>query len=284
MGSSQSQSQPLKPEPGLKELVPGNSPVVDIVAIHGLDGNRELSWTAHNSVLWLRDLLPADIPDARIFTYGYNAATSERLQLSKLTIHDHAEQLINKVVQERESDNTSSRPIIFIAHSMGGIVLKFALILANKFNKDHLERNRSFSARTEGILYIGTPHQGTKAAQRLVEIYSIHAKVSQALTKDLVEQSEMLQDQIADYNPISGNYRTKFYYESYATKLANGRTLLLVPRHSAVVPGAVNVEPIALMKDHVDLIRFTDKEDDDYKSIMRAISSMIGEISGGRVT
>ncbi|KAF8526913.1 hypothetical protein BU17DRAFT_40230, partial [Hysterangium stoloniferum] len=123
---------------GLKELAPGDSPVVDIVTIHGLDGDRELSWTAHDGVLWLKDLLPADIPDARIFTYGYDAATSEGPQLSKLTIHDHAEQLINKVVKERESDNTSSRPIIFIAYGMGGIVWKFVSTFTTRIFPDRI--------------------------------------------------------------------------------------------------------------------------------------------------
>jgi hypothetical protein len=42
-----------------------------IVAIHGLDGDREISWM----VLWLRDLLPKEIPYARTLSYGYNANT-----------------------------------------------------------------------------------------------------------------------------------------------------------------------------------------------------------------
>ncbi|KAF8526911.1 hypothetical protein BU17DRAFT_40185 [Hysterangium stoloniferum] len=63
-----SQSQPVKSQVGLKELAPGDSPVVDIIAIHGLDG-QELFWTAHNGVLWLEDLLPADISDPRVLTW-----------------------------------------------------------------------------------------------------------------------------------------------------------------------------------------------------------------------
>ncbi|PVF91405.1 hypothetical protein CPB86DRAFT_687044, partial [Serendipita vermifera] len=35
-------------ELGFKELSRGQDPVVDIVAIHGLDGHRERSWTAAN--------------------------------------------------------------------------------------------------------------------------------------------------------------------------------------------------------------------------------------------
>ncbi|KAF8525528.1 hypothetical protein BU17DRAFT_83773 [Hysterangium stoloniferum] len=198
---------------------------------------------------------------------------------AKATMFDHAQQL-NKVVEERKVTKTSEHPIILIAHSMGGIVLKFALILANMAHNKHLHNHRSFTENTKGILYIGTPHQGTNAIQRFVDIYSIYGQVNQALTKDLVAHSEMLQDQISDYNSISGNYPTKFYYESYETKLKGGDTLLLVPKWSAVVPGAVNVEPIALGSDHVNLIRFPDKDDEDYKTVMRAILFMILDIKG----
>ncbi|GLB39606.1 hypothetical protein LshimejAT787_0701160 [Lyophyllum shimeji] len=43
---------------GIKVLASGDDPTVDIVAIHGLSGDREAAWTAStNGVLWLRDLL-----------------------------------------------------------------------------------------------------------------------------------------------------------------------------------------------------------------------------------
>ncbi|KAF2872260.1 hypothetical protein BDV95DRAFT_379284 [Massariosphaeria phaeospora] len=46
---------------------------VDIVAIHGLNGNAYTTWKSKNGILWLRDLLPQDLPGARIYTYGYPA-------------------------------------------------------------------------------------------------------------------------------------------------------------------------------------------------------------------
>ena len=47
---------------------------VDIVAIHGLNGHREKTWThAESGTFWLRDLLPTALPGARIYSYGYDA-------------------------------------------------------------------------------------------------------------------------------------------------------------------------------------------------------------------
>jgi hypothetical protein len=74
-----------------------------IVAIHGLDGHREKSWTANNGVLWLRDLLPDEITPARILTYGYNAKTRGKKLLSRQTLYDHAEAFITKLVLFRRT-------------------------------------------------------------------------------------------------------------------------------------------------------------------------------------
>ncbi|KAH3938661.1 hypothetical protein HBH98_243260 [Parastagonospora nodorum] len=59
---------------GLQVVAEGTNPTVDIVAVHGLNGHREKTWTAGSgvngvdSINWLRDLLPHDLPNARILS------------------------------------------------------------------------------------------------------------------------------------------------------------------------------------------------------------------------
>jgi hypothetical protein len=72
-----------------------------IVAVHGLDGKREKSWTAKNSVNWLRDLLPTDIPHARIYTWGYEARTHGTSPIKSQTIYDHGRNLVSDLCRER---------------------------------------------------------------------------------------------------------------------------------------------------------------------------------------
>jgi hypothetical protein len=47
---------------------------LDIIAIHGLNGNRLETWTDRRTgKLWLRDFLPDALPGARVFSFGYDS-------------------------------------------------------------------------------------------------------------------------------------------------------------------------------------------------------------------
>jgi hypothetical protein len=48
---------------------------VDIVLVHGLNGDPRKTWTANNGVFWPTQLLPVTLKSAkvRILVYGYNA-------------------------------------------------------------------------------------------------------------------------------------------------------------------------------------------------------------------
>ena len=101
--------------------------LVDIVAIHGLNGHHERTWTAAApatgvAVNWLKDLLPIEVTSARIMSFSYNST----VQFSKSTadISTYADQLLEHLLAARSKGSESSRPILFICHSLGGIVFK----------------------------------------------------------------------------------------------------------------------------------------------------------------
>lgn len=85
---------------GITIFAEGIDPVLDIVAIHGLNGHRENSWTV-NGVNWLRDLLPLDIPNARIISWGYVANIHGTSQISAQYLYDHARNLISELCLKR---------------------------------------------------------------------------------------------------------------------------------------------------------------------------------------
>lgn len=109
----------------------------------------DLPEASSTKVFWPRDYLACDIEEARIWTYGYNADALKGLfeASNQNGVSQHASDLAVRL--ERDIDNevspkywvmlvpardglgctcTDSRirqdPILFVAHSLGGIILK----------------------------------------------------------------------------------------------------------------------------------------------------------------
>lgn len=132
---------------------------VDIVAIHGLNGTAYGTWTHEKtSTLWLRDFLPNDIPGARILTFSYPSHLL--FSKSKASTNDYAQVLLFALNRHRVGKE--QRPLIFIAHSLGGIVCKQALIMAKED-----PQFTSLLQSTIGVLFFGTPHRGARGTPDL---------------------------------------------------------------------------------------------------------------------
>jgi hypothetical protein len=112
---------------GLNCLTPGlDDGQLDIVAIHGINGHAHKTFLHKGGALWLRDFLPEQIPGARVFSFGYDAQVA--FTTSKANLDDFARSLLTQLKMLRSRKEQQSRPLIFICHSMGGIVVKQALL------------------------------------------------------------------------------------------------------------------------------------------------------------
>ena len=102
---------------------PKEAITVDIVAVHGLNGDPYRTWEKDGK-LWLGDpaFLPSQIPSARILSYGFNSTVA--LSQSFAGTEDFALSLLNFLEQERSDAQAENRPIIFVCHSLGGLVVK----------------------------------------------------------------------------------------------------------------------------------------------------------------
>ncbi|KAK3370961.1 hypothetical protein B0T24DRAFT_303415 [Lasiosphaeria ovina] len=114
---------------GLRQITPvGDAPddaTIDIIAIHGLGTESPRIWEFKKKggaevVNWLsdRDMLPAALPDAHIFTYDWNANYAEGAPVQ--TLLGHADMLLGCITEGRGSQ---TRPIIFVASCFGGLIL-----------------------------------------------------------------------------------------------------------------------------------------------------------------
>ncbi|KAK4119723.1 hypothetical protein N657DRAFT_693505 [Parathielavia appendiculata] len=81
---------------GMKISTSAAHATVDIVFVHDLNGDREKTWTAHDtSEAWPRALLPSELPTARVLTFGYDAYAADwRGVVSQNRIGNHAWNLL----------------------------------------------------------------------------------------------------------------------------------------------------------------------------------------------
>ena len=115
----------------------------------------------NGSVFWPKDLLPVAIPDIRIYTWGYDADIARLSSSSRNTIHQHARNLLSDLVDLRAESELSQRPLIFVVHSLGGIIVKAAINLSRSTEGT---KEKEIAPATAGVCFLGTPHRGSPSA------------------------------------------------------------------------------------------------------------------------
>ncbi|PMD55379.1 uncharacterized protein K444DRAFT_511611, partial [Hyaloscypha bicolor E] len=125
-----------------------------LVFVHGLNGHPERTWTDQDTrFFWPRDI-HREIDGIRVVTFGYPAGVEWSLSRNLMGIHDHAVDLLTLLRNERDS-TSSTTPLIFVCHSLGGLIVKEALISAQND-----ENFASIYNCTRALLFFGTPHRG----------------------------------------------------------------------------------------------------------------------------
>mmetsp|Transcript_27370 Transcript_27370/g.66565 ORF Transcript_27370/g.66565 Transcript_27370/m.66565 type:complete len:873 (+) Transcript_27370:118-2736(+) len=153
---------------------------VDIVFVHGMLGNPMWTWrstperhkspTMGNGVLvWPRDWLQKDLQivkqgyDVRILSIGYPTFLT---YWEGSGVREHCKSLLKRLTKAQVglSADDSNRKVIFVGHSMGGLVIKEMLATAG----DSLDpRVRALRQNTKGLVFYAVPHLGSEKASMI---------------------------------------------------------------------------------------------------------------------
>lgn len=150
------------------------------------------------TVFWPRDLLPSVMDNVRVFTWGYDADIDGFGSASQSTIHQHAGSLLSDIADQREIADPYKRPIAFVVHGLGGIIVKAAL---NRSVATEGTRLKDIAPSTFGVCFLGTPHRGSSSASLGKVAYQITVAATRRpntrLLQGLERNSETL-EQIGD--------------------------------------------------------------------------------------
>lgn len=147
--------------------------------------------TSAYTFCWPMDWLPQEYPNIRIIGLNYETSISEwslnllcPCEKNKSSLHDRSEELLHAL---SASNVGRDRPVIWVGHSMGGLVAKSIIVQS----LSHTDKNkRAIAENTRAILFLGTPHRGSPVAQMKQHTQMIFSPTIEV--KELRENSQHL--------------------------------------------------------------------------------------------
>ncbi|RZN10080.1 alpha/beta fold hydrolase, partial [Bradyrhizobium sp. Leo121] len=215
-----------------------NSPV--IVFVHGVLGDGAASWATGN-VSWPK-LVAEDsaFNGASIYVHDYRTTLKTGLSINEL-----AENLRLRLIDDGVIDH---RELIFIAHSMGGLV-----------TRQYLLKYRSIAAKTRFLFFLSTPTTGSE----LANLASIISRNPQFRDMRLMQSADYLANLQLDWFAANFGIPTYCAYETFDTY-----GIKVVDQASASNLCTRGLDPI--QADHISIAKPTRRTDDQYISFRNA--------------
>ena len=155
--------------------------------------------------------------------------------------------------------------------------MKRALTHCSHLSSDKLDHLRSIFVSTYGILFLGTPHNGSDMAKLASRVQSISRAMipkilvdsSAQLLNVLKPDNEVLQTVNRDFANIMKRFNIYFFHETEAMDIKGSR--ILIVDESSAAPTLDGVERLGIEADHGTMCRFKDQNAPGYMAVKEAI-------------
>ena len=167
-------------------------------------------------------------------------------------------------------------PFIFVAHSMGGLVVKKARMLG-KMNDQHMETIKSVRA----IVFLSTPHRGSDLIPVLSSILGL-TFTPKRYVDELTRNSSTLFDINEDFRHPVKELQIASLYETRQTgiwPIAN----MIVEKNSSIL-GYPNEIIESLNADHRNVCKFASTEDPNFHIVRDVLREMVNKCQSQAVT
>ncbi|KAM0511390.1 hypothetical protein ACHAPE_009905 [Trichoderma viride] len=262
----------------------------DCIAISGLGSHPFGSWQPHGadkSFMWIRDELPRSVPGVRAVLYGYDSRLISSNSFQSIS------GIARGLILDLKSGGwnfPSSRPIIFLAHSLGGIVLKDAIVqIADSGDKSVA----NILDNLLGAIMFGVPSLGMHQSHLMA---MVEGQANEMLVQDLSRQngSSYLRQLNISFNGLSIVHTVKILW-AYETEESptnvrrsdgswckKGPLAVLVNTDSATCHYYSKDKSltIPINKDHSNMVKFSRGDNDLGKIIvsLKELCSLQGRL------
>ncbi|KAG7394060.1 Serine active site containing protein 1 [Phytophthora boehmeriae] len=245
---------------------------VDVVFVHGLLGCPFETWTCgtEEGTVWAQEWLLEDMKTEgvkpRVLSVGYDSQLLASGSVWRpMCFEDTGTEILDQLNAARVG---CDRPVVFVTHSLGGVLLKQVLMASASSEGDDGD---SLIDNVNGVVFFGVPHHGSPVAQTIQTFKPRHI-AQHPVTEHLhgTPHLEMLNDWCAE-----------MFEEKDIPSLSVGESLpcrlpvigveaLVVPSASAD-PGFGDFVPISDAT-HVDVCKPTSTDDVRYKLVRNFVS------------
>ncbi|GAB1318190.1 NACHT and WD domain-containing protein, variant [Madurella fahalii] len=259
---------------GLHAVTNPKDPIADIIFVHGLGGSafRTWSWKRNPENFWPTWLSRDEhLGSCRVLTFGYNS--NFKGDARGLDVIDFAKDLLLQMLNYPNGLG-KGRPILFIAHSMGGLVVKKAYTLGK-----HDKRFAGLISGTAGIIFLATPHRGSRYAKTLNNILAATSIVAQPKTyiAALERQSPVIQDINEVFGHQCEDLALVSFYETLPTRLMFAK-LIIVEKDSAVL-GYANEMSASMNADHNTISKYENEFDPNFVKLKDTLRRLLPKLA-----
>ena len=259
---------------------PNGSPDAYIVFAHGLGANYLHCWCHDPEYpmdswpFWTADLFPK----CQVLLLDYESEPT-KFSGSGMPLYDQASNICSRL----DIDLEDGVPIIFVAHSLGGLLIKKILQLNYYHRKDW---SANLASMTKGVVFIATLHGGSLLADCLARISKV--TLPNPIMSDLKSNVSSLRELDHVYGKIAADsdFETLSFYETKPTKLRNLRFFNIgtkvVQEKDAIFNGPRSCS-VPIDADHIEISKPSGRNSILCGTVFQLIQSIVGEVSEGSV-
>lgn len=279
-----------------------------IVAVHGLGEDSVDAWTDPTTgINWLRDFVPKHIQGARVLAYGYDASASSFFGTgAAVNIQRIAECLVQELYANRKLEGMRKRPIVFVCHGLGGVLVKKSLVYSSTRTAAKVDHLWDQYVSTFAVLFLGTPHGRTSKSrwialeaflsalrQRSKETTMLPRRLELQEPSKLAFQSENAgmnrivangEDDLQFFKAITGEFmplmrqfRLFFFWEELKTEFESGADFVV--DHSSAVLDLDNTEKAGIHATHSEMVKFRHPASSSFRTVIEALSRYCSDAS-----